>query len=135
MARVGETFIVLAESAITSEPGEGALDNPSVGQELETGGVVGAFDDFESPAGEGLGPFDKLAGIAAVGPNQGEPWEPSLELLEDQLGSVSILKARLVNDHRQDQAEGVDDEMAFASVDLLCGIVPARPPFSVVLTD
>jgi hypothetical protein len=37
--------------------------------------------------------------------------------------------------HREDQSQGVDDDMALAAVDLLARIVPTVPPFSVVFTD
>jgi hypothetical protein len=37
--------------------------------------------------------------------------------------------------HRQEQAEGVHDQVALAAVYLLAGIITARPPFSVVFTD
>jgi hypothetical protein len=41
-----------------------------------------------------------------------------------------------MDQHRQDQPEGVDQQVALAAVDLLDGIVAAfGPPFLVVLTD
>ena len=55
--------------------------------------------------------------------------------LEDLLGSVAVLHGGLMNDQSDDEAEGVDDNMTFPSVDFLAGIVSAKPPFSVVLTD
>jgi hypothetical protein len=41
-----------------------------------------------------------------------------------------------MDQHRQDQAEGVDQQVALAAVDFLDGVIAAfRPPFLVVLTD
>lgn len=39
-----------------------------------------------------------------------------------------------MDDDGQDQPHGVDNDVAFPPVDLLAGIVTAKPPFSLVLT-
>jgi hypothetical protein len=38
-----------------------------------------------------------------------------------------------MNHDGQDQAEGVDDDMPFAPLDLLAGVIASGAPFSVVL--
>ncbi len=59
----------LASSAASVEPGEGPLDDPTFGQDFETLGLIGAFDDFDvklrQHLGEGLLELRSL--IAAVG--------------------------------------------------------------------
>jgi hypothetical protein len=39
------------------------------------------------------------------------------------------------DDDREEQSEGIDEEMPLAAFALFAGIVPPEPPFSVVLTD
>jgi hypothetical protein len=39
---LGFSFIVFSKAAVTSEPGEGALDHPAFGQDFETG--IDAFE-------------------------------------------------------------------------------------------
>ncbi len=42
-------FAILGEPAIATEPGEGALDHPSPGQELEALRGIGTLDDLQCP--------------------------------------------------------------------------------------
>jgi len=39
-----------------------------------------------------------------------------------------------MHDNGQNEAHGIDHDMAFAAGDLLAGIISTEPPFSVVLT-
>src|SRR3546814_1314254 len=59
---------VLGEAPASAEPGEGAFDDPSSGQQLEAFDALWALDDFDGPrpaVGEGLEQL--LATIDAVG--------------------------------------------------------------------
>ena len=73
--------------------------------------------------------------VDAVGPDQLQPAESAPDRLEDQLGPLVVLDAGRRDDHRQDQAEGVDEDVPLAAVDLLPRIDAVRAPLSVVLTD
>ena len=57
-----------------------------------------------------------------------------LDLLQQIPGAVGVLNISGVDDDAEQEARGIDTDMAFAALDLLGGIVAARPPFSVVLT-
>jgi hypothetical protein len=48
---------------------------------------------------------------------------------------MPALNTRGRHDDRQDQPEGIDEEMALAPLDLFARVVAGDPPFSVVLTD
>ena len=57
-----------------------------------------------------------------------------LDLLQQIPGTVGVLNIGGMNDDAEQEAGGIDRDMALATLDLLGGIVAARPPFSVVLT-
>lgn len=120
---------------MASEPAEGAFNNPAPGEYVEALKVIVSFDDLERPRCEFLDPVDEFARIPAVGPYQRESRELSLQSLENELGAIAILDAGFMNDDGQDQSDRVHHQMAFASVDFLARVIPARPPFSVVFTD
>jgi hypothetical protein len=58
-----------------------------------------------------------------------------LEDLQQRLRPVAVLHTGGRDHHRQDQAKGIDEDMAFAALDLCVRVNAADPPFSVVLTD
>ena len=79
LAALGERFVVLAQAAVSSEPREGSLDDPTLGQNHEPRHVVAAFDDLQNPPAQFPRPFDQLARITTVGPDQLQPAETALE--------------------------------------------------------
>jgi hypothetical protein len=52
--------------------------------------------------------------------------------LQHPASPLPILDVGGVDHHRQDQAERIDEDMAFAAFDLLARIVATVPPFSVL---
>jgi hypothetical protein len=57
-----------------------------------------------------------------------------LDLLQQIPGAVGVLDIGGMDKDTEQEARGIDPDMALAALDLLGGIVAARPPFSVVLT-
>jgi hypothetical protein len=57
-----------------------------------------------------------------------------LDLLQQIPGAVGVLNIGGVNEDTEQEAGGIDPDMALAALDLLGSVVAARPPFSVVLT-
>ncbi len=57
------------------------------------------------------------------------------EDLQQRLRPVAVLHTRSGDDDGQQQAERIDEDVAFAAFDLFVRIKAANPPFSVVLTD
>ena len=136
LAIVGQFFVVLTQASIPSKPTERAFDDPAFGQHLEPLGVVVAFDDLQDPSARLLHPANELSRIAAVGPNELESRQRSVDCFQHQLGAVAILHVRRMNDDAPNQTERVDQQMPLAPLHLLAGVVAAtRPLFSVVFTD
>ena len=72
--------------------------------------------------------------IATVRPDQLQASIPPTKLAQHQLGSVAILNVGGMHNDGQNQAQGVDDNVPLAIVDLLARVIAMRPPFSVVFT-
>ena len=58
-AALGERFVILAQAAVSSEPGEGSFDDPSFGQDHESRHVVASLDDLQNPASQFPRPVDQ----------------------------------------------------------------------------
>lgn len=98
----GEGFEVLGEASIAAKPGEGSLDHPSAGQDLEALRVGGALDDFEDPraeAGDGFCRF--FAGIAGIGEDLLQPGKQPEQGRELQWSAVAVLDVGAMHDRRQ----------------------------------
>ncbi len=125
-------LVVLAHAPESSEPAEGALDDPTARQNLEATDVVGPFHDLQldraKVAPEVSYPLDKLSGVAAVRPDVAQAQEGVGETGEQELRAVTILNVRGMDDDRQDETERVDEDVSLASTDFLARIVTARPP-------
>ena len=136
LAGLGEEFVVLAQTPISAQPSERALDDPTFGQNREALAGVGALDDLKLAVGKLLDPLLQLAAVGAVAPELLESRRVEANLLDHHLGAVAVLHAGRMHDHPNHQSKGVDDKMALTSFNLLASIIAARwPPFSVVLTD
>ena len=96
----------------------------------------GVFDDLDVPAQLRLDPLaEAFLLVAAIGPDQLEPWKDLFERREPEPAAAVILDVGFMNQHVQDQSHGIDQQVALAPLDLLAAIIAARPPFCVVFTD
>ena len=131
-----QRFVVFAQSAVFAEPTERALHDPAFGQHHELA-HIGSPNDFNHTAIPPPGHTHKLAGIAAVRPDQLEPPEPPDDLRQHILAAVAVLDIRCMYDHGENQTERVNNNMPFSAGDLLARVVSVRPPFcgAAVLTD
>lgn len=68
----------------------------------------------------------------AVGEHDLEPRVEPLQAPQEVAGAVRVLDVRRVDHHAQQEAGGVDRDVALPALDLPGGIVAARPPLSVV---
>ena len=107
--------------------------------DLETLGLGGALDHLDPPGGIVQGPAQLLAAVGAVGEDRlQEGKQPAGPAIQDQRGAVAVLDIGRMHDRVEDQAEGVDEQVALLALDLLARViarrVDARPPFSALFT-
>ena len=134
LAALGQRFVVLRQSAVLAEPGKGALDDPSFGQHNELV-QQGTLDDLDKTSVPATRPVHELPGIAAIGEDPLQTPETRSQLADQQFSAVAVLNIGRVHHERDDQAEGVDNQVTLAPRDFLARVVPTIPPFSAVLTD
>ena len=123
-------LIIADQAALLDEPAEGPLHHPAPVEHLEAFGVVRATYDVqvEAAAGpQGFDPGDQGAGIARMGPYLGQAAVPIDEASQQVLGSIPVLFIGGADIDPQQQAQDVDQDMAFASRGLLTSVVAAHP--------
>ena len=131
-----EELIILAQSAVATEPGEGSFDDPALGQHFKPLGAVAAANDHQCPSSELLDPLFQLPGVGGVDPQCFQSRALETDLLNQPTRPIAILDVGAVHHDANGQSQGIDDKMAFASFNLLASVETAlRPPFSPVLTD
>src|SRR3990172_5900858 len=133
LAAFGEGLVVLGQSSVLSQPGEGAFYDPALWQDDK---VIErcSLHDFDGAEIPTLGPMHELPGVAAGGEDHPQSTKPRAQLLNQQLGPVAILDVGGMHDQCEDQAQRVDDHMTLAPQRFLARVVPPVPPFSAVLT-
>ena len=109
-------------------------------QHDEAGHVIAPLDDLDPEVGDpGDGLIDLAGVVAAVGPDQLEPWEARADLVEDEGGAVAILGAGGVDDDAHRQTQGIDQGVDLAAFHLLAGVVTHgvvfAAPFSADFSD
>jgi len=129
----GITLEVASEAAVAADPGEGALDNPALGQNDEAMGVA-ALDDLQGPGaglGDDLGHLWPL--ITGVGKDAFDEGEGSPRRAQQVACTIAVLHAGRVDDHAQQEAQHIDQDVALAAGDFLARIkalrVERRAPF------
>jgi hypothetical protein len=129
----GVTLEVAGQAAVAADPGEGALDDPAFGQDDEAVGIA-ALDDLQGPR---AGPSDDLSHpwplVAGVGEDAFDEREGSPHRAQQVARTVAVLHIGRVDDHVQQEAQRVDQDVALAAGDFLARIkalrVEHRAPF------
>jgi hypothetical protein len=104
-----------------------------VGEDFEADGPLRTLDDFDGPLtklAKRIVQF--LAGISSVDERAAQPREQRMDGFGHQHGPVTILHIGAMNCGPDEEADGIGDDMAFATPSLRCGrsltFLPARPP-------
>lgn len=128
------TLEVFGEAAAPADPGEGALDDPALGKNDEAMQLV-ALDDLDLP-GPGLCDRGRRlrSAIAGIGKDAFDEREQTARTsIEDQSRAIAILHIGGMDDDVQQEAERIDEDVAFATLDLLARVIARRierrPPF------
>ena len=123
----GVSLEIACQTAIAADPGQGAFDDPALGQDDEFVQFV-ALDDLEHPTtGAGSrsrGAWSLIAGIGEDALDEGE--EAAGTSIENQPRPVTVLNIAGMDDDVQQKAERIDQDMALAPGDLLARIKPLR---------
>ena len=118
---------IARQAAVSTDPGERALDDPAFGENDEAMQLV-TLDDLQGPGagcGDGCGQHRSLvAGIGEDALDEGE--QAAGTSIENQPRPVAVLNIAGMNDDVQQKAERIDQDMALAPGDLLARIVALR---------
>ncbi len=133
-AGFSEGFIVFRQTAVFSQPGKCAFDNPSLGKDDKLVRFT-AFDDVNNTAMPTNCPVHKPSGITAIGPDDFKTSPSRTQLFDEKFSAFTVLDVRRMDDQGKDQAERVNNDMTLAPKRFLARIVPSVAPFSAVLTD
>ena len=114
---------IACQSTAATEPCEGAFDDPSPGQHLETLGGIRALDDLQRPAPEAdEGAPQFRPGIAAIREHMAQFWGLAAEPGKDTGRAVTILDIGRMDLACNQVAAGVGDDVTFAPLDPLACI-------------
>jgi hypothetical protein len=118
---------VAREASIVADPGQGSLDDPTLGQDDEAMQLV-ALDDLDPPGARlcdgGSGFRSLIAGIGEDALDEGE--EAACAPIEDQRRAVAVLHLGRMDDDVQQEAERIDEDVPLAARDLLARIKALR---------
>jgi hypothetical protein len=130
----GQPLVVLAEATVLIQPGQCTLDHPSTWQHLEARRDGGRFhsrpnpeaafarppvlDDLDIP-GEMLASLGQEAPvIATISPELSQTWELLWHVTNKLTSRISVANIGCVDQHDQEEAKGIDDNVPLASIDL-----------------
>ena len=133
-----QEFVIFAQAPVAMKPSKRALHDPALWNHDEPLDAVAAFGDLQADRAwrpQGPNPVHQRPRIGSIRPDAPEPPILVAEEVEELFRPIAILDAGSRHHHRQDQPKRIDEEMSLAAFNLFAGVVPAEPPFSVVLTD
>src|SRR5580658_7627957 len=122
----GSPLAAAIETAIASQPAKGAFDHPAAGQDNKLGRRVRTFDNVQDAAEGALRPGDQRSRITAVGPDALNASIDRQRFFEEQARSVAILDVGWQHHDHQQQAHGIDQNVALDAVDLFARVVAAH---------
>ena len=135
-----EILPVFGESATATKPADGALDDPTFGQNDEAFGPIGTTDDFSDQVRHEVREaiMEHRPRVGAVSKQLLEEWELSEQRGQEHQATVAILNIGWRHQRMQQQTQCIDEDVALLAFDQLACIEPmgidAGPPFSALFT-
>lgn len=133
-------FPVLGEPPAAVEPGNGALNDPTLGFDDKALGAISAFDNLDYQTAHRCGGtvVEDGACIGAVSKQLAQERELSEQSGQQDNATVAILNIGGSHQRVQHQAQRIDQDVTLLTFDQLAGIeamrVDARAPFSALFT-
>ena len=133
-ARVMSAWTALMrQTAVAADPCERPLDDPAFWQNLKSGNVRSP-DDLQAPStGSPYGQCHLASGVSAISKNVFDEREQSSGSAQQMESTITILNVGRMNDDIQQEPQRVDQDVPFATFDLLARVVARRieprPPF------
>jgi len=122
----GVALEVARQTTVAADPCDRALDDPSLGQDDEVVRIA-ALDDLQGPTtgiGDDLLHLRPL--IPGISKDAFDEGKQTARRPQHLASTIAILHVGGVDDHAQQQAERIDEDVALASRDLLACIVALR---------
>ena len=121
-------FPVLGEPPAAVEPGNGALNDPTLGFDDKALGVINTFDDLDHQATDCCGGavVEDRPCVGAVGEQFTQERELSEQSGQQEDATVAILNIGGSDEHLQHEAQRVDQEVTLLPLDQLAGIKAVR---------
>src|ERR1017187_165224 len=107
-----EILPILGKPSAAIEPSNGALDDPSVGQNFKALRRVGTLDDFNVEMRQNLSKhFRKFRPlISAIGEQRLQKWKHAEQCRHDENASIAILNVGRMNDGMEQEVGTVGEE-------------------------
>ena len=128
-------LIILAQATAFAQPSKSAFDNPACGQDFKTGLLSVPSNNLDANAKGGFTIMKQSRTVVATIQKQQFPTFKQGYAVQDINQACFILPIGGMNLNGNQPSLGINDDMPFASVDLLAAIIATCAPFSVVLTD
>ena len=135
-----EIFPVLCQPATATKPTDGALDDPTFGQNDEALGLIGTTDDLGDQVRHDVreAVMEHRPRVGAVSKQLLEEWELSEQCGQEHQAPVAVLNIGWRHQRMQQQTQCIDENVALLAFDQLASIEPmsidAGPLFSARFT-
>lgn len=117
---------VAGQSPVATDPADGALDDPPLRQHDEAVPVAAAHDLHLPRAGAGDGGGHLRPLIACIADDALDEGEQPARLTQQWFGTGPVLHIGRMHQHREQQADGVGQQVALAADDFLARVVARR---------